>query len=561
MRIAASLASLCFLAPLPLLALSPDEAGRPTPPPEPRPAERAAVREKPDTSGAVKAGQDQILLPKLIGLAVASNSEAALRLQQKSQPSVSVGGFSEREAAAIRKLAQPVLGKPVSLRSLDVLAGKLEGVFRSSGRPFMAVSFPVQEITSGIVAISIQPARAGQVLIAGNPAFGKVFAATAFRVRAGDEISGSEILDDLDWINQNSMRRASISYADGATPESLDLTLRLTAKKPWRIYGGIDNQLSENLGNERLFLGFQYGDVFALDHRLTAQVTSAMNPDDLKGISGIYEIPLPIRHLVGVSLGYTESSTDTPGPIDQSGTFSRFGLGYRVPLPRWHSIGQELRFGIEFRSNDYVFSNSSSQTVRFFNIETGWKAQLTDSWGLSRVDASLSYNPGRGTFGADDEDYIALGAAGAESLVARCELERTLKLPAEMTLVGKARGQWADSELLSSDQLSAGGYNRVRGFDETVGYSSTGIVLTLELQSKFYQPTRAAAIQALAFVDAAALHRDAATDVGQLAAVGVGFRWRFDDRVAARVDLGIPVDYPDDLDGDPQVEFAISTSW
>ena len=561
MRTAAALASLCSLVPLPLLALSADEAGRPTPPPEPRPAERVAVREHPDTSGAVKAGQDQVLVPELLGLAIGPNSETALQLQQKSQVGVSVAGFSDREATAIRKLAEPVLGKPVSLRSLDDLARKLEGVFRTSGRPFMSVSFPGQEITSGVIAISIQSARAGQVLVAGNPAFGTVFAATAFRVRPGDEISGSDILDDLDWINQNSMRRASISYADGVTADELDLTLRLTAKKPWRIYGGIDNQLSEKLGNERLFLGFQHGDVFALDHRLTAQVTSAMNPDDLKGISGIYEIPLPVRHLIGVSLGYTESSTDTLGPIDQSGKFSRLGLAYRVPLPRWRSIAHEARCGIEFRNNDYVFSNTASQTVQFFNIEAGWKGRLTDSWGLSRVEASFSYNPGRGTLGADDEDYVALGASSAESLVARCELERTLKLPADMTLVGKARGQWADSELLSSDQLSAGGYNRVRGFDETVGYASTGVVLTLELQSKFYQPAHAGAIQALAFIDAAALHRDAVTDTGQLASVGFGFRWRFDDRVSARVDLGIPVDHPDELEADPQVEFAISTSW
>lgn len=561
MRTAASLASLYTLIPFPLLALSADDAGRPTPPPEPRPADRAAVRERADTTGAVKAGQDQILLPQLSGLAVGPDSETALQLQQKSKPGISVAGFSDRETAAIRKITAPVLGKPVSLRSLDELAEKLEGVFRSSGRQFMLVSYPEQEITSGIIAISIKSARAGQVLLAGNPAFGREFAAAAFRVRPGDEISGSEILDDLDWVNQNPMRRASISYADGATEDSLDLTLRLTAKKPWRIYAGIDNQLSEDLGNERLFLGFQHGDFFGLDHRLTTQVTSAMNPDDLKGVSGIYEVPLPIRHLLGVSLGYTESETDTPGPIDQSGKFSRLGLGYRVPLPRWNSIGQELRFGVELRNNDYFFDTSPSQTVKFFNLETGWKGRLTDSWGMSRVDVSLSYNPGQGIFGSDDEDYIALGASGAESLVARCELERTLKLPEDMTLVGKARGQWADSELLSSDQLSAGGYNRVRGFDETVGYASTGIVLTLELQSKFYQTDRFGTIQGLAFVDGAALHRDSDPDTGQLASVGFGFRWRFDDRVSVRADLGIPVDYPDDLDGDPQVEFAISTSW
>lgn len=561
MRTTASLVSLCAFAPLHLLALSADDAGRPTPPPEPRPAERPAVREDPDTRGAVKAGQDEILLPKLLGLAIGNDAETALLLQQKSAPGVGIGGFTDQETSEIRKIAEPAVGKPVSLRTLDELAGQLEGAFRTSGRPFMQVSFPGQEITSGVVAIVIQPARAGQVLIAGDTAFGREFTAKAFRTRTGDEISGDRILDDLDWINQNPLRRASISYADGATPEALDLTLRLTSKKPWRIYAGIDNQLSEDLGNERLFLGFQHGDLFSLDHRLTAQVTSATNPDDLKGISGIYEVPLPVRHLIGISMGYTESESDTPGPIDQSGKFSRLGLGYRVPLPRWHSISQEMRFGLEFRNNDYFFSDSPSQDVKFFNIETGWKGRLTDSWGLSRADVSLSYNPGQGIFGSDDADYIALGASGAESLVARCELERTLKLPESMTLVGKARGQWSDSTLLSSDQLSAGGYNRVRGFDETVGYASTGIVLTLELQSKFYQTTRAGSLQGLVFVDGAFLHRDADTDAGQLASAGFGFRWRFDDRVSARADLGIPVDYPDDLDGDPQVEFAISTSW
>lgn len=561
MKTAASFASLFSLVPLPLLALGADDAGRPTPPSEPRAADRTAVRENPNTSGAVKAGQDQILLPNLIGLAIAPDSEAALQLQKKSQPGVNASGFSDSETTAIRNLTETVIGKPVTLRSLEELSEKLEGVFRTSGRQFMLVSYPEQEITSGIIAISIQQARAGQVIISENPTFGKDFATSAFRVRTGDEISSSNIMDDLDWINQNSLRRASISYADGATPESLDLTLRLTAKKPWRAYAGIDNQLSENLGNERLFLGFQHGDLFGLDHRLTAQVTSAINPDDLKGVSSIYEIPLPIRHLIGISLGYTESETDTSGPIDQSGQFSRLGLNYRIPLPRWHSIGHELRFGVEFRNNDYVFTTSPSQTVNFFNLETGWKGRLTDTWGTSRVDVSLSYNPGQGIFGSNDDDYIALGASDAESLVARCEFERTLKLTQDMALVGKARGQWADSELLSSDQLSAGGYNRVRGFDETEGYASTGVVLTLELQSKFYQTNHLGSIQGLAFVDGAALHRDAATDTGQLAAVGFGFRWRFDDRVSARADFGIPVDYPDDLDGDPQLEFAISTSW
>ncbi|MES2657693.1 MAG: ShlB/FhaC/HecB family hemolysin secretion/activation protein [Verrucomicrobiota bacterium] len=560
MKATASLVSLCTLVPIPLFGLSPDEANRPTPPSESRAPERA-VREEADTSDGVKAGQDDVLLPALRGLAIASRSESALDLQRQSKDGLLIDGFNVKESAAIRKITEPSIGQPVSLRSLDELTKKLEVAFRYQGRPFMLVTFPEQEITSGIVAIQIQPAHAGQVLLSGKPAFGGAFAAKAFRTRPGDEISGDTIVEDLEWMNENPLRRASISYADGPTPETLDLTLRLAASKPWRGYAGIDNQLSNDLGDERLFLGFQYGDLFKLDHRITAQVTSALNPDHLRGVSGIYEIPLPVRDLLQLSLGYTESQSESTGPIDQSGKFSRLALGYRVPLPRWRSISQEWRMGLEFRNNDYFFSNSPSETVKFFNIETGWKGRRSDSFGMSRLDAALSYNPGQGIFGSDDEDYIALGGSGAESLVGRFELERTLKLGEHAILAGRARAQWSDSSLLSSDQLSAGGYNRVRGFDETVGYASTGIVTTLELQSKFYQTPKTGTFQGLTFIDAAALHRDEDTDAGQLASVGVGMRWRFEEVVSARVDLGIPIDHPDDIDGDPRIEFSVSTSW
>ncbi len=560
MKAAASLISFCAIVPHASFGLSADEAGRPSPPPESRSTDRS-VPEKADSSDAVKAGQDDILLPALLGLAIANRSESALDLQRQGGAGLRTAGLSDGESAAIRKIAEPSLGQPVSLRSLDELTKKLEVAFRSLGRPFMQVSFPEQEITSGIVAILIQPARAGQVLLSGKPAFGGGFAAKAFRTRPGDEILGDSIVEDLEWMNENPLRRASIAYTDGPTPETLDLTLRLVARKAWRIYAGIDNQLSNDLGDERLFLGFQHGDLLSLDHRLTAQVTSALDPHDLLGVSGIYEIPLPVRHLLQVSLGYTESESNNAGPIDQSGQFSRVALGYRVPLPRWKSISHEWRLGLEFRNNEYSFSNSPSATVNFFNVETGWKGRLTDRLGMSRLDASLSYNPGQGILGSNDEDYIALGGSGAESLVGRLELERTLKLGGDTTLVGRARAQWSDSSLLSSDQISAGGYNRVRGLDETVGYASTGIVATLELQSRFYQTPWVGSFQGISFIDAAALHRDEDTDAGQLASVGVGIRWRFEETVSSRIDLGIPIDHPDDIGGNPRIEFSVSTSF
>ncbi|MFN5869317.1 MAG: POTRA domain-containing protein, partial [Akkermansiaceae bacterium] len=249
------------------------------------------------------AGKDDNLVPSLLGLAIGSTSESALKLQRQLKHAVVTEGFSEADAATITKIATLALGRPVTLRSLERLSARLETAFRSSGKAFVKVSFPPQEITSGVIAILVTPARVGSIRIAGKPSFGMKFAANAFRTETGKELSGDLVMEDLDWINLNPLRRASITYSDGLDPDVINLKLRLRADKPWRAYTGMDNQLSEQLGNERVFFGFQHGNLFSLDHRVTAQYTSSLDSKSLRGISGIYQVPLPTRHLIDVSLG------------------------------------------------------------------------------------------------------------------------------------------------------------------------------------------------------------------------------------------------------------------
>jgi len=549
----------CIIA-MPVFGYGADDASRPSPPPGSRPAERVG-QDDGGSAGAAEAGQDQILLPSLIGIAIAPSPEIALDLQRKFAPGLSLEGFSDQEAAEIRRIAEAFIGKPVSLRSLNRLSTRFETAFRSLGRPFMQVSFPEQEITSGVITIIICPARAGQILMSGKPSFGVKFIANSFRTLPGEEISGDRIIEDINWINENPLRRGTISYREGDSPEILDLTLRVHSPKPWRAYGGIDNQLSDGLGDERSFFGCQYGDLFSLDHRVTGQYTSALDPSRLQGFSAIYEIPLPIRHLLGISLGYTASESDTSGPLDQSGRFSRGAISYRVPLPRWQEIVQELRFGMEFRENDYQLSDGMFQGVNMFQIASGWKGRRLDRSGMTGLDASLVYTPGQGILGSTDADYRALGADGAESLIARLEMERSLKVAEMGFLVGRLQGQWADSILLSSDQISAGGVSRVRGFDEAVGYASKGLVGTIEFQFKNLPTPRCGDFQAIAFIDGATLNRDTAGDPGQLVSVGAGLRWSFEEKVSAKLDLGIPIDHPNELDGDPKLYFSVMTNW
>jgi len=548
---------ICAILPASAFGLGAEDASRPVPLTESDSSERPAREE----SGEVMAGKDDILVPSLLGLAIGSTSESALKLQRQLKHAVVTEAFSEADAATITKIATLALGRPVTLRSLERLSARLETAFRSSGKAFVKVSFPPQEITSGVIAILVTPARVGSIRIAGKPSFGMKFAANAFRTETGKELSGDVVMEDLDWINLNPLRRASITYGDGVDPDVINLKLRLRADKPWRAYTGMDNQLSDHLGNERVFFGFQHGNLFSLDHRVTAQYTSSLDSKSLRGISGIYQVPLPTRHLIDVSLGYTESESDSAGPIDQSGHFSRIALDYRIPLPRWKSISQEWRVGMDFRKNEYLFSNNTSDTVNFSNLKAGWKGRRNDLLGYSLVDASLLYSPGHGMLGSKDADFVALGADGAESLIAKLEMERAHKLGENLTLLARCRSQWANSKLLSSDQISASGYGLVRGFDETVGYASNGVVATVELQSGSYRTMKTGGFQAVTFLDAAFLNRDQADDAGQIASTGVGLRWRYAEHLSARVDLAVPIERPESINSAPMLHFSVSTTW
>ncbi len=529
-------------------------------PPEARPSEKPTHAER-STDGAVKATEDQVLLAKLSGLVIAAEGDAALKLQSQGQVGIKIDGFSDDESKALGEAVGDSIGQAVSLRSLEALGTRLEAAMKSCGRPFMHATFPDQEITSGIVAVRLCEAHAGQILLSGRPAFGLKFAVNAFRTQPGQALNEGTILDDLEWLNENPLRRASISYADGNTPDALDLTLRLRSPKAWRVYAGIDNQLSDRLGDERLFAGFQYGDVFGLDHRLTTQITSALDVERLQGISGSYEIPLPNRTLLQFSAGYSEVDSQTAGLIDQSGQFSRFALDYRVPLPRWNGISHEWRTGMELRDQHYEFPSGAGQGVRFFQVSSGWKGHSTDRFGSTRLDASLHFSPGNGIFGSEDQDFIALGGTGAESLVAQLEAERTWKIGDAGLLLGKMKAQWSDSGLLPSDQFASSGATRIRGFDETKGFADNGLIMTLEWQSPTWHSRIAGDLQAVSFVDAGFLDSHQGNEGSQLAAVGVGFRWRLDDHLTAKADLGIPIDNPDADEANPRLHFSINTTW
>ena len=531
--------------------------------------EQAQVKKTKTTEGEVQ-DETQELIPVLSGCVITSSAEHGLALQAGASSKVIADGFDEASTHEIEKLISAYLSKPVTLHSLDVMAEQIEHSLESRQQVMMRASFPPQEITGGVVVILVQPAIVGRVSVRGEPSFGLNFIRDNFRARSGQEVTRDSISADLDWMNQNSLRQSRITFVNGKDASEIDLAIQVSALRPWRVYGGVDNSLSERLGDLRWFLGMQQGDLWHLDHRITAQFTAGFDYEALHGASLIYEIPLPWRHLIQFSASLSASSSARNSGnslVDQSGEFQRYSVMYMVPL-RTHGWSHEWRTGVTFRDQVYQLNatgpgGSSINRQRGWHglqLETGWTAQKQDKLGQTRVNLTLQWNPGWEGASASEADFRSLGATAAHAWIMTADVSRTLTLGHFGMISARLNGQWSDHALLAADQFAPAIFGRVRGFDEITGYGDNGATLNLEWLSRWVQVPKAGAVRAVTFLDSATVQERTTQSDLTLVSTGFGLRWQWHG-LNGTCDLGIPLQSPEGVEKTPRLRFSIVARW
>ena len=102
-----------------------------------------------------------------------------------------------------KAVVQPYLGQAVTMKSLAELTRGIVTYFRENDRPVVNVFVPEQSITSGYVQIVVLVSKVEKVEATGAKWFSNSDLRSEVRLRPGEEISGSELNSDLNWINRN----------------------------------------------------------------------------------------------------------------------------------------------------------------------------------------------------------------------------------------------------------------------------------------------------------------------------------------------------------------------
>jgi len=439
--------------------------------------------------GADDAGDEAVLVPSLRGLVLVTSQDQVNAAPIKfAEPKVELRG--ETIPAEVAAELESYLGKPVSLSLLNQITKAIVRVYRENDQPVVDAYLPEQNITGGVVQLVVVEGKRGDVRVEGAKYSNPDYLARQITIGPGEPLLASVIDRDLNWLNDHPFRRVNLIYEPGDTDGMTDLVLQTQDLNPIRLQTGIANTGLDVTGENEVHFGATWGRVFGTEHLAAYQYSTDIEFDKIDAHSLYYRAPLPWRHRIDVLAAYvtTDTSSSFAGDLlGVGGESSLVSADYVMPLTPILGFKRiDFKLGADFKStnSDIEFGgdNVFAETAAVLQGRATLEGERPDGWGSTGVALTLAVSPGDLIGNNDDESFDTLRAgASADYITGQATLERTNKLPFGWTFATTGTGQWSNSRLISTEQLLAGGYRTVRGFDENLIRGDLGWVSSAEL--------------------------------------------------------------------------------
>jgi hemolysin activation/secretion protein len=404
-------------------------------------------------------------------------------------------------AESVRFLVELAIGNSASQESLDRLLVAVRTILATEGRVFSLVYLPPQDITDGTLQIVIQPSLLGQIRVEGNRFFSDASYLNRVRLSPGQPIDIATLRTGIDRINRNPFRVAAVEIAQGQEPVTTDFILQVRELRPYRVFAGYNNTGTRVTTEDRVFAGITLGNLWGQAHQLTLQATSDLDFRYSKSLSGNYRLDLPRNHELVFLGAYSEIESVPNEGLDQEGRSWQVGANYTIPLAPFWRYTHRIVFGADFKFSDnnlelnlppFIIPISDTLT-HVIQARLEYRGTIGDNWGMTDFGIGLTASPGgigsknsseafeAARFNADPQ-YVYLSLDGTRTL----ELGAWVDVLSNWTWQLRADAQFASTNLLGSEQFSAGGVNSVRGYEQGEVIGDNAVFLSQELQLPGY---------------------------------------------------------------------------
>jgi hemolysin activation/secretion protein len=378
------------------------------------------------------------------------------------------------------------IGQSLNFSQLQDMAQEVAQVYRESGWVVRAY-LPKQDLTEGILLISVIEARFGGVQFSGQEHASVSLQRLTDRVTAAQPLGAPIHYEDLERATLLLEDLPGMSVTTGLTPgpqeNQSSLLVSIASKPRWDGDVGLENMGSHATGKYRQVASLNLLSPAQLGDQAGFNVAHTAGSDYLRAA---YSLPVGNE---GWRLGVNAS-----------------GMNYKLVAPEFVSMlghGQSLTYGLEatypfLRSRTHNLNFTSNLDHKSFtnwasgNVTSQYSTQaLTlgisgyalDSWvtpGMSS--GSLSFVSGKVNLDGSPNQSADLSTTQTQGSFSKLKyaLSRQQGLTAQTMLTVSLSGQRASKNLDSSEKFFLGGASGVRAFPSGEGGGAEGDMLNVE---------------------------------------------------------------------------------
>lgn len=429
----------------------------------------------------------------LAGLLAAPAHAAPLPAATFDVAEIRVQGSTVLPQDDVEEAVYPFVGPGRTAADIEHAKAALQALYAQRGFDTVSVVIPAQHITAGseaVIELQVIERRVGRLRVTGARYFlPSDVRAGASSVAPGTVPNRNDILRDLTALNTLPDRQVQPSLRAGRRPDTVDVDLAVTDTFP--LHGSLEfnNRYNADTTSTRLAASLTYGNLFQRGDSVTLGYQVAPeNVRDAEVTSASYLFHIPDSKLsVLFSYLHSNSNVTALGTTDVAGRGTAAGFRVLIPLGSTASFSHSLSVGWDYKryfelDTFNVTNQVTSAPVTYYPLNATYAANWTGT--RSVTDMTLGLEFGLPAFGSSRAqfDNKAFDAPPGFAVL-RASVTRQQDLPYGAQLWGSATGQVTNEPLVSSEQISEGGADSVRGYLEAETLGDRGVYVQTELRS------------------------------------------------------------------------------
>ena len=474
-----------------------------------------------------------------------ANNDAALASPEKKLVfdilDIQIEGNTVLPAVAVEKTIYPFMGEHKTIDDLEAARKALEQQYKDSGFVTVFVDIPEQDVKDGLVRLSVTEGKVGRLRIKDS----RYYSLGLIREAVPSLAEGTvphfpAVQNEMASLNRSAGLSVSPVMRAGATPGTVDVDLNVKDQLPLYASVELNNRFSPNTTPLRLITTLRYDNLWQQRHSLNMQYqTSPENIDEVQVFAGTYVMGLGNSATVLAVYGvHADSNVAVLGGTNVIGKGDMVGTRLIFPLSRLDNYHHNLTLGFDYKNFEQTIrlGGRLSTPIKYFPISFQYTGTQQDSGGATQFALGVNFStrflsertieciPGHFV----DQFECKRHGAQADYIYVRSDLHRQQTLPRGFVLSGRVSAQLADQPLVNNEQFSAGGFETVRGYPESLLLGDNGFQGSVSMQTPRL-PSDLIDWRLLAFVDGAhtSNYRRLDTDLSfSILSTGFGLRMK-----------------------------------